>query len=171
MSYLRTKAWLEPGTDCCCSVAKPCPTLRPRELQHTRLPCPSISKLSPRVRSNSCTLNQWLCLTISSSAALFSFCLQSFMAPKSFPVSQLFASGGQSIGDSASASICPVIIRGWFPFGLTDLISWNWCNSPWVPVWTFPVVANVNSCDAGGCVIWHANVFQWTSNEVQGLPS
>ena len=109
--------------------------------------CPSISKLSPRVHSNSCTLNQCFCLTISSSAALFSFCLQSFMASKSFPMSQLFASGGQSIGDSASASICPVIIQHWFPFGLTDLISWNWCNSLLVPVWTFPVVAIVNSCD------------------------
>ena len=70
-------------------------SLRPHRLQHTRLPC---SSLTPRFRSNSCPLNQWCYLSISSSAAPIFFCLQSFPASGYFPVSQLFASGGQSIG-------------------------------------------------------------------------
>ena len=93
-------------------------SLWPHGLQHTRLCCPS---LSPRVSSNSCPLSQWCYLTISSSAALFSFCLQSFPASGSFPMGQLFTSGGQSIG--ASASVLPMDIHGWFPLGLTGLIS------------------------------------------------
>ena len=71
-----------------------------------RLPCPS---LSPRVCSNSCPLSQWWYLTMSFSAAPFSFCLPSFLASGSFPVSQLFASGGQSIG--ALASVLPMNIQ------------------------------------------------------------
>ena len=62
-------------------------------------------------------------LTISSSATLFSFCLQSFPAPGSFSMSQLFTSGGQNIGASASASVLPNSIQGWFPLRLTGLIS------------------------------------------------
>ena len=89
-----------------------------RGLQHTRLICP---RLSPRVCSDSCLLSQWCYLTISSSAAPFSFCLQSFPASESFLMSWLFASGGQSIG--ASASVPPANIQGWFPLGLTGLIS------------------------------------------------
>ena len=100
---------------CCCSVAKLCPTLC-----NTRLLCPS---LSPGVCSDSCPLSQWCCLTISSSATLFSFCPQSFPASGSFAVSQLFTSGGQSIGISASASVFPMNIQSWFPFGLTGLFS------------------------------------------------
>ena len=93
--------------------------LRPRELQHARLPCPS---LSPTVCSNSCPLSWWCYLTNSSSVTAFSSCLQSFLASGSFAMSQLFASGGQSIG--ASASILPVNIQGSFPEpGLTGLIS------------------------------------------------
>ena len=67
----------------------------------------------------------WMAIlfNISSSAALFSFCLQSFPASGSFPMSQLFALGGQSIGVSASASVLPVSIQGWFPLALTGLIS------------------------------------------------
>ena len=79
---------------CVCLVAKSCPTLQPHGLQHTRLPCPS---LSPRVCSNSCPLSQWCYWTISSSAAPFSFGLQSFPISGSFPVSWNFTSGGQSI--------------------------------------------------------------------------
>ena len=75
-------------------------SLWPHGLQHTRLPCPSPS---PRVCSNSCPLSQWYHLTITSSVVPFS-CLQSFPASGSFPTSQLFASGGPSIGASASAS-------------------------------------------------------------------
>ena len=87
-------------------------------LQLARLPCPS---LSPRVCTNLCPLSQWCYLTISSSAALFSFCLQSFPASLYFPVSQLFTSGGHSI--DASASVLPVNTQHWFPLGLTGLIS------------------------------------------------
>ena len=80
------------GSIClCCSVVSD--SLRPQGLQHTRLPCPS---LSPKVCSNSCPLNQWCHLTISSSVVPFSSCLQSFPASGSFPMSQFFTSGGQS---------------------------------------------------------------------------
>ena len=68
-------------------------------------------------------LSQWCYLTISSSATLFSFGLQSFLASRSFPVSRLFKSAGQRIGVSASASVLPMNIQGWFPFGMTGLIS------------------------------------------------
>ena len=75
------------------------------------------------VCSNSSPLSQWHHPTISSSFIPFSFCLQSFPASGSFPMSQFFASGGQSIGASASASVLPMDIQGWFPFGLAGLIS------------------------------------------------
>ena len=93
-------------------------SLRPHALSATRLLCPP---LSPRVCSNSCLLNQWCYLTISFSATRFSLCLQSFPASGSFPLSRLFTSDGQSIG--ASATVLPVNIQGWFPLGLTGLIS------------------------------------------------
>jgi len=80
--------------------------------------CPS---LTPGVCSNSCPLSRWNYLNISSSAALFSFCLQSFPASESFQMSQLFASGGQRIG--ASATVLPMNIQGWPPFRLTGFIS------------------------------------------------
>ena len=89
-------------------------------LQHTRFPCPS---LSPGVCSNSSPLSQWCHLTISSSVAPFSFCFQPFPASGSFPLSQLFVWGGQSIGALASASILPMNTQGWFPLGLTGWIS------------------------------------------------
>ena len=92
----------------------------PHELQCTRLPCPSPF---PRVCSNSCPLSEWCHPVISSFAAPFSSYPQSFPASGSFPVSYLFISGGQSIGISASASILPKNIQGWFPLGLTSLIS------------------------------------------------
>ena len=77
-------------------------------------------KNNPRVCSNLCPLSQWCYLIISSSATLFS-CPQSSPVSESFPMSQLFTSGGQSIG--ASASVLPMNIQGWFPLGLTGLIS------------------------------------------------
>ena len=77
--------------------------------QHTRLPCPS---LSPGACSNSCPLSGWCHPTFSSSVAPFSSCLQSFPASGSFPISWLFASGGQSIGVSPSVSVLPVSIQG-----------------------------------------------------------
>ena len=94
--------------------------LQPRELQHTRLLCPS---LYPGVCSNSCSFSQWCHPTISSSVALFSSCPQSFPASGSFPVSQLLASGGQRIGASVSASVLTVNIQDWFPLELTGWIS------------------------------------------------
>ena len=95
-------------------------SLWPHKLQHTKLPC---SSLSPRVCSNSCPLSQWCHPTISSSVASFSSCPQSFPASGSFPTSLLFASDGQSIG--ASASVFPVNIQGWFPLRLIgfDLLA------------------------------------------------
>ena len=95
-------------------------SLQPHGLQHTRLPGPS---LSPGIRSNSCPLSRWCCPTISSSVTPFSSCPQSFPAAGSFSVSWLFSSGGQSIGASASASVLPVNIQGWFPLGLTDFLA------------------------------------------------
>ena len=94
-------------------------SLQPHGLQHTRLLCPP---LSLGVYSNSCPLSQWFYQTISSSATPFSFCLKSFPATESFPMSQLFVSGGQSIRASASASVLPMNIWDWFPLGLTGLI-------------------------------------------------
>ena len=102
------------------SVAQSCLTLRPQWLQHARLPCPSPT---PGVYSNSCSLSQWCHPIISSSVIPFSFRLPSFPASGSFQMNQLFASGGQSIGVSASASVLPMNIQDWFPLGLTSLIS------------------------------------------------
>ena len=101
------------------SVAQSCPTLMHPTLQHARLPCPSPT---PRVYSNSCPSSRWCHPTISSSVVSF-FCLQSFPASGSFPMSQVFASGGQSIGVSASASVLPMNIQGWFPLAWTGWIS------------------------------------------------
>ena len=95
-------------------------SLQPHGLQHTRLPYPSPS---PSVCSNSCPLSQWCHQTISSSAVPFSPCPQPFPAFGSFPMSWFFISGGQSIRVSASASILPMNIQGWFPLEWTGLIS------------------------------------------------
>ena len=92
----------------------------PHGLQHARLPCPSPS---PGVCSNSCPLSRWCRPTISSSVIPFSSYLQSFPASGAFQMSQLFTSGGQSIGVSASASVLPMNIQDCFPLELTDLIS------------------------------------------------
>ena len=95
-------------------------SLHPHGLQHSRLPCPS---LSLRVWSDSCPLSQWRQATISSSVTPFSLCPQSFRASQSFPMNRLFRSGSQSIGASASPSVLLVNIQSWFPLGLTGLIS------------------------------------------------
>ena len=93
---------------------------RPHELQHAKLPCPSPI---PGAYSNSCPLSQWCHPIISSSVIPFSSCLQSFPASGSFPMSQFFASGGQSIAVSASASVLPMNIQDWFSLGWTGCIS------------------------------------------------
>ena len=81
------------------------------------------ASLSFRVCSNSCPLCQWYYITISSFVAPFFFCLQSSSASGSFPINQCFTSGGQSIGASASASVLPMNIQGWFPLELIVLIG------------------------------------------------
>ena len=91
---------------------------QPHEPWHARPPCPSPT---PRPSSNSCPLSQWCHPTISYSVVPFFFCLQSFQASGSFPMSQFFSWGGQSIG--ASASVLPKSIQGWFLLRLTGLIS------------------------------------------------
>ena len=95
-------------------------SLQPHESQHARPPCPSPT---PRIYPNSCPLSQWCHPTISSSVVPFSSCLQSFPAPGSFQMSQPFASGGQSIGVSASTSILPMNTEDWSPLGWSGWIS------------------------------------------------
>ena len=95
-------------------------SLQPYGRQHTRPPCPSPT---PGVYSNSCPLSWWYHPTISSSVVPFSSCLQSCPASGSFPMSQFFTSGGQSIGVSASASVLPMNIQDWFSLGWTGWIS------------------------------------------------
>ena len=144
-------------------------SLWPHKLQHSRLPCPS---LSPRVCSNSCPFSQWCYLTTSSSATPFSFCLQPFPASGSFPMSWLFVSGGQSIRASASvlsmnkvkvkvkvAQSCPTLCN---PYGLYS--PWNspgqntGIGSYSLLQRTFPTQV---SCIAGGLFT------SWTNREAQ----
>ena len=106
------------SVQCSCSVVSD--SLQPHGLQHARLLCPS---LTPGVHPNPYPLNQWCHPTISFSIVPFSSCPQSFPASGSFQMSQLFASGGQSIAVSASASVLPMNIQDWFPLGWTGWIS------------------------------------------------
>ena len=101
-----------------CSVMSD--SLWPHELQHARPPCPS---KTPRVHPNSCPLSRWCHPAISSSVLPFSSCPQSFSASGSFPMSQLFAWGGQSIGVSASTSVLPMKTQDWSPLGWTGWTS------------------------------------------------
>ena len=100
-----------------CSVVSD--SLRPHEPQHARPPCPSPT---PRVHPNPCPLSWWCHPTISSSVVPFFSCPQSFPTSWSFPMSQLFASGGQSIGVSASTSVLLVNTQDWSPLG------WRWLD-------------------------------------------
>ena len=102
------------------SVAQSCSTLQPHGLQHAKLPCPSPT---PGACSNSCPLSWWCHPTISSSVIPFSSRLQSFPASGSFPMSQFFTSGGQSIGISASTWVLPMNSQDWFPLGSPGWIS------------------------------------------------
>ena len=101
-------------------------SLPPHEPQHSRPPCPSPT---PRVYPNPCPLSWWCHPTISSSVFCFSSCLQSFPASGSFQMSQLFTSGGQTIGVSASASVLPMNTQDWFPLGWTGWISLKFRDS------------------------------------------
>ena len=95
-------------------------SLWPHESQHTRPPCPSPT---PGVHPHLCPLSRWCHPTISSSVIPFSSCLQSFPDSGSFHMSQLFASGGQSIGVSASTLVLPMNTQDWSPLGWTGLMS------------------------------------------------
>ena len=101
-----------------CSVMSD--SVQPHGLQHASLPCPSPT---PEVYSNSCPLSRWCHPTISCFVVPISSRLQSFPASGSFPMSQLFPSGGQTIGVSASTSVLPMNIQDWFPLGWTGWIS------------------------------------------------
>ena len=94
-------------------------SLWPHELQHAKLPCPSPT---PGAYPNSCPLSRWCHPTIPSSVILFSSCPPSFPASGSFPMSQLFAWGGQSIGVSASTSVLPMNTQDWSPLGWTKFM-------------------------------------------------
>ena len=102
------------------SVAQSCPTLWPHEPQYTSHPC---SSPTPGVYPNSCPLSQWCHPTISSSIVPYSSCPQSFPASGSFQMNQLFASGGQNTGVSASTSVLPMNTQEWSPLGWTGWIS------------------------------------------------
>ena len=101
-----------------CSVVSD--SLQPHGVQHARIPCPSPT---PGAYSNSFPQSRWCHPNISSSVIPFSSCFQSFPASGAFQMSQFFASGGQNIGVSASASDLPMNIQDWFPLGLTGWIS------------------------------------------------
>ena len=101
-----------------CSVASD--SLWPHESEHARPPCPSPT---PGVYPNPCASSRWCHQAISSSVIPFSSCPQSLPASESFPMSQLFTWGGQSIGVSASASVLPMNTQDWFPLGWTGWIS------------------------------------------------
>ena len=129
-------------------------SLWPHGLQHARLPCPSSA---PGDCSNSCPSSWWCHPTISSSVVPFSSSLQSFPASGSFPMSQFFTSGGQSIGVSASTSVLPLNIQDWFPSGLTDLISLQpkgpqesllYCSVCLIAIWseTKPIISLRDAC-------------------------
>ena len=94
-------------------------SLQPHESQHARLPCPSPT---PGVHPNSCPLSRWCHPAISSSVIPFSYCPQSLPASGSFPMSQLFGWGGQSVGVSALASVLPMNTQDWSPLGWTAWI-------------------------------------------------
>ena len=100
-------------------------SLQPHESQHARPPCPSPT---PGVYSNSCPLSWWCHPAILSSVVPFSSCPHSLPASGSFPMSKLFAWGGQSIAVSTSASVLPMNTRDWSPFGW---IGWISLQSKW----------------------------------------
>ena len=140
---LRSTLW---NPELVSSVSQLCLTLcNPHGLQHARPPCPSPT---PRVYSNSCPLSQWCHPITSFSVIPFSSHLQSFPASGVFQMSQFFTSGGQSIGASASASVLPMNIQGWFPLGLTGLI---------LVIGTLKSILQHHSSKAS--IIWHSTFF------------
>ena len=116
--FLHSNKWYRSSVQFSRSVVSD--SLRPHEPQHARPPCASPT---PGVYPDSCPLGPWCHPAISSSVVPFSSCLQSFPASGSFPMSQLFVSGGQSIGASASTSVLPRNTQDWSPLGWTGWIS------------------------------------------------
>ena len=129
-------------------------------IQHTRLPSPSPT---PRACSNSCPSSQWCHPTISSSVVPFSPCPKSFPVSGSFPMSQFFASGGQSIGASASASVLPMNIQDWFPLGWTGLITlqFKWLSRVFSNTTHLKIISGGKSCTILKC-IQTSLVVQWS---------
>ena len=122
-------------------------SLQPHGLQHTRLPCPSPTS---GVYPNSCALSRWCHPTISSSVISFSSCLRSFPALGSFPISQFFASGGQSIEASASASVLSMNIQDWFPLGWTG----------WIPLQSKGTLKSlIQYHTSKASILWHSAFF------------
>ena len=119
-NLMKTAGWVPTCNSVQFSRSVMSDSLRPHESQHARPPCPS---QTPGVYSNSCPSSRWCHPAISSSVVPFSSYPQPLPASGSFPLSQLFASGGQSIGVSVSTSILPMNIQDWFLLGLTGLIS------------------------------------------------
>ena len=155
-------------------------SLWPHELQHVRPPCPSPT---PGAYPNLCPMNWWCHLTISSSVVSFSSYLQSFPTSGSFQMSQFFTSGGQNVGDSASASVLPINIQDCFSLGFTSLISlqskglvWSPCspNLKWVPKSTQFYLHTVNS--APDCwvevnfLLLKSNIFERQKLKLQLIP-
>ena len=124
-------------------------------LQHVRLRCPSPN---PGAYSNSCPSSQWYHPTISSSVGSSSSRLPSFPASGSFLVSQFFASGGQSIGGSASASVLQMNIQNWFPLGLTGWISLQ--SKRLSRVFSNTQFKNINS-SVLSCLYSHSHIHTW----------
>ena len=123
-------------------------SLQPHGLQLAKPPCLSPA---PRVYSNSCPLSRWCCPTISSSVVPFSSCPQSFPASGLFQMSQLFTSGGQSIGVSASTSVLPMNIQDWFP------LEWKSYSLTLVIFWVLLVTINIT-----GHLMWRADSLEKT---------
>ena len=143
-----------------CSWSVVSDSLWPHGLRHARPPCPSPT---PGACSSSCPSSQWCHPTISSSVIPFSSCLQSFPASGFFPTNQFFTSGGQNIGASASASVLPMNIQGWFPLGLTGWISL--LSKGLSRVSSNTTVHSVNK------IIWESLLVMWTHKMVlQGSP-
>ena len=136
-------------------------SLRPHGLQHTRLFC---TPLSPRVCSNSRPLSWWCYLTISSSAAAFSFCLPPFPASRSFPMSQLLQSGSQSIRASAMASVLLKNSQGWIPLGLTGLLS-LWSKNL-LRVFSSTTVRKHQFFSTAFCMIWISRTHMTTGKNI-----
>ena len=145
-------------------------SLWPHELQHARLPCPSPS---PGACSNSCLLSQWCHSPISSSVAHFLLLPSVLSASGSFPVSQLFASGGQSIGASASAPVLPMYIQDWCSSGLTGLISLLSIPLNWTHLCKLAPSSRINPARAlqmppwctFSCFDWQI-LYHWATGEV-----